>query len=83
MIVSGEERREKNNINNRDAREKYNNIFTLLLRFNIAMYAREGMTMECDFTFFSTFILKTLVLCFAIALHQAEKCYSPLKRVHY
>ena len=44
MVVSGEERREKNNINNRDAREKYNNIFTLLLRFTIAMYAREGMT---------------------------------------
>ena len=42
MVVSGEERREKNNINNRDAREKYNNIFTLLLHFTIAMYARDG-----------------------------------------
>ena len=42
MVVSGEERREKNNINNRDAREKYNNIFTLLLRFTIAMYTRDG-----------------------------------------
>ena len=42
MVVSGEERREKKNINNRDARENYNDIFTLLLRFTIAMYARDG-----------------------------------------
>lgn len=52
MVVSGEERREKNNINNRDAREKYNNIFTLLLHFTIAMYAREGMTHGMRLYFF-------------------------------